>query len=124
MYSFPDFSSVFKALSFKKIVDSILKKNLNFLKEVHQRLKENIVPSQAVQKMFMASLEKYTLKEVTPNMMDYLSRMALRSLVGLPLIEMSIQNKDAIKQLEGSISWITEKEMDITEFLRKMREVE
>lgn len=124
MYFLPDISSVFKTLNLKDTIDSIWDKNLDFLKGLYKRLEESIVPFESAEKMLITSLEQYATKEMSPEMLDYLSRMTLRSLVGLPLVPISTKNKDAIRELEGSISWLTEEEIDVTEFIRKMREAE
>jgi len=123
LYFLPNISSVFKTLKLKDTIDSILDKNLDFLKELYKSLEESIVPFKSAEKILMTSLEQYTTKGISPEMLDYLSRMNLRSLVGLPPVPISTKNKDAIRELEGSISWLTEEEIDVTEFIRKMREV-
>lgn len=128
MYSLPNLLSVFETLNLKDIVNSILDKNVDFMKGFYKRLEENsarsIIPSETTKKVLITSLEQYTPKKLTPEMLDYLSRMTLRSLVGLPTVPVATRDKEAIKELEGSISWVTEEEIDVTEFIRKMRELE
>lgn len=120
----PNISPMFGFLNLKDKIESILENNLASLKALHRSLKENIVLPEMAERMMMSSLKLYTQREITPEMVEYLSRMALRSLASLPPIQISTKNRDAIKKLEGSISWITEKEIDVTEFIREMREGE
>ena len=124
MASFPDFSLILKILDLREASYYILEKNLDILKTIYKGLEESIVPSKTTQRMLATSLEKYTIPKISPEMMDYISRMTLRSLVGLPLVPIGTKNKNGIRELEGSISWLTEEKIDVTEFIRKMREAE
>jgi len=115
---------MFGFLNLKSRVEFILEKNLASLTASYGSLKENIAPSETTKRMMISSLKPYVLREIPPETVEYFSRMTLRSLAGLPPIQISTKNRNAIKELEGSISWITEGEIDVTEFIRKMREVE
>lgn len=121
---FPDFSSTLENLDLKKTGASILEKNLDFLRGIYKHFMENISPITTTGLVLETYLEHCTPKEITPEMSEYLSRMTLRTLVGLPSININTKKKDAIKKLEGSISWITKEKIDVTEFIREMRESE
>lgn len=121
---FPDFSPIADNLDLKKTVVSVLQKNFDFLRDVYKRSMENFSPTVTAQLILKSSLERCTPKDFTPEISEYLSRMALRNLVGLPSFEINVKKKDAIEKLEGSISWITKEKIDVTEFIREMRERE
>lgn len=121
---FPDFLSIADNLDLRKTVSSVLQKDLNFLKEMYKRSIENFSPAITAQLVLESSLEQCTPKEITPEVAQYLSRMALRNLVGLPSLEINTKKKDAIKKLEGSISWMTKEKIDVTELIREIRERE
>lgn len=121
---FPDFVSILDNLDLKKTVASILEKNFDFVRGIYQDVIKNISPITTSKSMLEISLEQCILREITPEMSEYLSRMALRTLVGLPPIEIDTRKKDAMKKLEGSISWMTKEKIDVTEFIREIRERE
>ena len=54
--------------------------------------------------------------------MDYFSRLNLRLLIGLPVS--FEEDSGAIKTLEGAISGVTRKKMDVAETLRRIRDNE
>ena len=121
---FPDFSSILDNLDLKKTGASILEKNFDFLRGVYKGIIESISPITTSESMLETSLEKCILAEITPEMSEYLSRMALRSLFGLPSIGIESKDTDAIKKMEGSISWLTKEKINVTEIMREIREVE
>jgi len=77
-----------------------------------QRVFEYVEKSQDIQRQMLGIL--------LPYQEDYYSRANLRSLVGLtPLFE---EDPQAIRSLEGAISNITKEKIDVTEFIRNMRD--
>lgn len=121
---FPDFWSIADNLDLRKTVSSVLQKNLDFLREMYKRNIDNFSPPITAHLILENSLARYTPKEITPEMSQYLSRLALRNLVGLPPLEMNTKEREAIKKLEGSISWMTKEKIDVTDFIREIRERE
>jgi len=124
MNFFPDFSPILKNFNLIKTIDSILNKNFDFVREMHKYVSENFSPANTAKSMLKSSLELYIPKEITPEVGEYLSRMALRTLVGLPIIGITVREVNAIKELEGSISWLTKDKIDVTELIRRLREGE
>jgi hypothetical protein len=122
MYFLPDFSLTFKNLDLRKVSNSILSKNFDLLIGIFKRLIETVSPVDTAEFMLESSLKHYIPKEITPEISAYLSRITLRSLFGLPSIGISSRDKDAIRKLKGSISWISKNKIDVTESIRKMRE--
>lgn len=121
---FSDFWSIADNLDLRKTVSSVLQKNLDLLRAMYTRNIENFSPPITARLILESSLERCTPKEITPEMSQYFSRMALRNLVGLPSLEMNTKEKDAIKKLEGSISWMTKEKIDVTDFIREIRDRE
>lgn len=86
---------------------------------VCDRLEKGItIEAEAMVKQVVASLKP------KPKVEDYSQRLILRSLVGLPYISLSDERPTAINELSGSISWIVRKKINVTEFLREMRDSE
>jgi len=121
---FPNYSSILDNLDLRKTGTSILEKHFDFLRGIYKGVIENISPTTTTKLILETSLEQCIPREITPEMSEYLSRMALRTLVGLSPIEIDTRKKDAMKKLEGSISWMSEEKIDVTEFIRGIRERE
>lgn len=121
MYRLSDVSSIFENFDLRKTGNIILMKSFDFLEGMLGNVGKTS-PSNTANVILRSSLQQFIPREMTPEMSNYLARVALRTLVGLPLIEITAKDKDAISKLKGSISWISEKKIDVTEIIREMRD--
>ena len=121
MYCLLDVSSVFENLDLRKTADTILMKSLGFLERaIGFTIKQS--QNHIAEAVLESSLKHLIPKEMSPEISDYLSRTALRSMIGLMPIEVGARDKDAILKLKGSISWLSKEKIDVTEIIREMRE--
>ncbi|MCJ7634548.1 hypothetical protein MUP77_19420 [Candidatus Bathyarchaeota archaeon] len=121
MYRLLDVSSVLENLDLGKVASAVLTKSFSFVEGFFGDTRETS-PSFIASAVLENSLKQLFPKEMTPEVTDYLSRTALRSIVGLSPIEIGGRDKDAITKLKGSISWLTKEKIDVTEIIREMRE--
>ena len=112
MFELLDFSEILNSFDLSKIVDSVFMDNYVFLKNVYNNIISKIGIDNSVS----------ILLKPTPEMSEYTSRMALRSLVNLPPIGMNTADTNAIKKLKGSISWFSSEKIDVTETIREIRD--
>lgn len=121
MYNPLDMSVGFRNLDLGKTANAVLLKCLGFMERtLGSTIKASL--NHAAEAVLESSLKQLIPKEMTPEMSDYLSRVALRTLVGLPRIDINDRDDDAILRLKGSISWIGKKKVDVTEIIRDMRD--
>lgn len=122
MYRLLDLSKGLENLDMGKIANTQFIKGLDFLRSVFG----SVIGEASMDRTASIVLEtssKYLLpKDLTPEMSNYFSRIALRTLVGLPIIDINDRDKDAVHKLKGSISWISKKEIDVTEIIRDIRD--
>lgn len=121
MYRLLDVSSVFENFDLRKTGNIILMKSFDFLERMLGNTSKTS-PSNTAEVVLKSSLQQFIPREMTPEMSNYLARVALRTLVGLPPIEINARDKDAISKLKGSISWISKEKIDVTEIIREMRD--
>lgn len=121
MYVPLDFSLMFENINLGKISGLILAENFDFLKRMFNSA-IGMSPSNRAEAVLESSLKRIIPTEIPPEMSTYLSRVALRSIVGLKPIEINAKDKGAIRKLKGSISWISKEKMDVTEIIRDMRD--
>lgn len=122
MYQLPDLSAVLENLDIEKIANSLFTKGLDLLRNVYGSVIGEVSPDRTASTVLETSLKHFLPKELTPEISNYFSRIALRTLVGLPAIDINDRDKDAIHRLRGSISWISKKKVDVTEIVRDMRD--
>jgi len=121
MYRMLDVSLVLENFDLQKIANTVLIKSLDFLEKIFGDT-SRASPSHAADAVLESSIQHFIPREMTPEMSNYLSRVALRALVGLPPIEIHIRDRDALRKLKGSIAWISKEKIDVTESIRRMRE--
>lgn len=121
MYRLLDVSPVFENFDLRKVANIVLTKSFSFLEEIFGNAGE-ISPNSIASAVLESSLKQFVPKEMTPEVSNYYSRMSLRTLVGLPTIDINDRDDDAILRLRGSISWISKKKVDVTEIIRDMRD--
>jgi 5,10-methenyltetrahydromethanopterin hydrogenase len=121
MYRLLDISAVFENLDLRKVANIVLMKSFSFLEGIFGDIGETS-PNQIASAVLEGSLKRLIPKEMPPEVSDYLSRNTLRSIAGLSPIEINTMDKDAIRKLKGSISWLTKGKIDVTEIIREMRE--
>jgi len=121
MYRLLDVSLALQNLDLGKTASAILIKSFSFVEGFFGDTTE-ASPSFIASAVLENSLKQLIPKEMTPEVTDYLARTALRSIVGLSPIDIGSRDKDAIIKLKGSISWLTQKKIDVTEIIREMRE--
>jgi hypothetical protein len=121
MYWKLDISSVFGNLDLGKAANAVLSESFGFLAKAFGCDIETS-PNHVAKAILERSLKRLIPKEMAPEVTDYLSRNTLRSIVGLSPFEINTRDKDAIRKLKGSISWLSKEKIDVTEIIRKMRE--
>ena len=121
MYRLLEVSSVFENFDLRKVANIVLMKSFSFLEGIFGDTGE-MSPNHIASAVLESSLKQLVPKEITPEVTDYLSRNTLRSLVGLSPIDINTRDKDALRKLKGSISWLSKEKIDITEIIREMRE--
>jgi len=121
MYRLLDMSAVFEDFDLRKVANVVLMKSFSFLEGIFGDAGE-ISPNQIASAVLESSLERLVPKEITPEVTDYLSRNTLRSIIGLSPIQINTIDKDAIRKLKGSISWLSKEKINVTEIIREMRE--
>jgi len=121
MYRLLDLSLALENLDLGKVASAVLTKSFSFVQGFFGDTGETS-PSFIASAVLANSLRQLIPKEMTPEVTDYLSRTALRSIVGLSPIKIGSRDKDAITKLKGSISWLTKEKIDVTEIIREMRE--
>jgi hypothetical protein len=114
MFELLDFSKIINSFNLSKIVNTIFTDNYNFLKNIYDNISSKVTIS--------IGNSVTGLINPTPEMSEYVSRMALRSLVDLSPIGMTIADENAIRKLKGSISWFSAEKMDVTETIREIRD--
>ncbi len=122
MYRLLDFSASLENLNIEKTANTMFAKRFEFLRHVYDSLIGEISPDRTSSIVLETSLKRFFHKELTPEVSNYYSRMSLRSLVGLPVIDINGRDNDAVPRLKGSISWISKKKVDVTEIIRDMRD--
>jgi len=122
MYRLLDFSTSLENLNIEKTANTMFAKRFEFLRHVYDSLIGEISPDRTSSIVLETSLKRFFHKELTPEVSNYYSRMSLRSLVGLPVIDINGRDNDAVPRLKGSISWISKKKVDVTEIIRDMRD--
>jgi len=120
MYRQLGISSGFGNLDLGKTANIVLE-NLDFPKKIFGYTIETS-PDHVAKAILENSLKQFVPEEMPPEVSDYLSRNTLRSIVGLSPIEIGTIDKDAIRKLKGSISWLSKGKIDVTEIIRQMRE--
>jgi hypothetical protein len=120
MYRQSGISSGFANLDLGKTANAVLR-SFDFLEKVLGYAIETS-PDHVAKAILENSLKRLAPKEMPPEVLDYLSRNTLRSIVGLSPIEINTIDKDAIRKLKGSISWLSKGKIDVTEIIREMRE--
>lgn len=96
----------------------------NISTEISDTLIEILLNSQMstfIEKKFEIERQMLTFLPSFQNM-DYLSRLNLRLLIGLPASFK--EDSQAIKTLDGAISEVTNEKMDVTEKIRRIRDNE
>jgi hypothetical protein len=121
MYRLLDISAGFEDFDLRKVANVILGKSFSFLEGIFGDTGETS-PNHIASAVLESSLKQLIPKEMTPEVTDYLSRSTLRSIVGLSPIEVNTVDKDAIRKLKGSISWLSKEKIDVTEIISEMRE--
>lgn len=121
MYRQSGISSGFGNLDLGKTANAVLSRSFDFLERVLGYAIETS-PNHVAKAILENSLKQLVPKEMPPEVLDYLSRNTLRSIVGLSTIEINTIDKDAIRKLKGSISWLSKEKIDVTEIIREMRE--
>lgn len=122
MYRLLDFSASLENLNIEKTANTMFAKRFEFLRHVYGSLIGEMSPDRTSSIVLETSLKRFFHKELTPEVSNYYSRMSLRSLVGLPVIDINGRDNDAVPRLKGSISWISKKKVDVTEIIRDMRD--
>jgi hypothetical protein len=97
-------------------------KSFEVLRHVYDSLMGERSPDKTSSTVLEASLRHFFPKELTYEVSNYHQRMSLRSLVGLPAIDINYRDNDAILRLKGSISWMSKKKVDVTEIIRDIRD--
>ena len=120
MYRQLGISSGFGNLDLGKTANAVLG-SFDFLERVFGYTIETS-PNHVAKAILKNSLKQLVPKEMPPEVSDYLSRSTLRSIAGLSPIEINTIDKDAIRKLKGSISWLSKGKIDVTEIIREMRE--
>jgi predicted regulator of amino acid metabolism with ACT domain len=121
MYQLLDVSSLLENFDLRKTANIVLMKSFSILEGILGGA-ERTSPNHVASAVLESSLKHLIPKEISPEVADYLSRNTLRSIVGLRPIEINTTDKDAIRKLKGSISWLSKEKIDITEIIREMRE--
>ena len=121
MFELFDFSKVLDSFNFAKVINSIFMDNYLYLRNLCNNIIGKVSQSNSIRTMLKPTLcvqpeEKYS------EMTEYASRIALRSLVNLPPVDANVADINAIKELKGSISWISKNKIDVTEVIREIRD--
>lgn len=122
MYRLLDLSASLQNLDVGKTANTLFIKGLDFLRSAYSSAMGEVSPDRTTSAILETSLKHFFPEELIPEMSSYSSRISLRTLVGLPLIDINDRDKDAIHRLKGSISWISKKKVDVTETIRSMRD--
>jgi len=122
MYRLIDLSKVLENLNIGKIANTLLIKGLNSLRSMFSSVIGEASIDITASIVLETSSKCFLTKEMTPEMSNYFSRIALRTLVGLPVIDINYRDKDAVHKLKGSISWISKRKIDVTEIIRDIRD--
>lgn len=116
MFGLFDFSKIFDTFNLSKIVNSVFMNSYTSFKDMTKK----IIPDNSVINVLNPSLG-LAPPEITPETSGFASRIALRSLAGLPPIAPA-QKTNTIEQLSGSISWLSKEKIDVTEVIRELRD--
>jgi hypothetical protein len=116
-----DISLGFGHLDLRKTANNVLLKCLDFVQKALSSTIETS-PNQTAETVLENSLKQFIPAGITPEVADYLSRNTLRAIVGLPPIQINATDKDAIRKLKGSVSWLSKEKINVTDIIREMRE--
>jgi len=117
MFGLFDFSKIVDSFNLAKMANSIFMTSYTSFKNFIKKA----VPNNSIANVLTPPLS-FISRKMTPEMSEYASRIALRSLVGLSPLATNTLGANAVKRLSGSVSWISAEKIDVTEVIRELRD--